>query len=243
MAISTRTTLRRLIQEVKTWADAHNMIHKFGYGDFLDLYQESEREYFYFMVNCTNSTEDQWYIKYQIEIFVADWVFDERINQLRAESDTDEVIRDFTNTVRISPRWQSFCKINGDVPKRKVIERGEDKVTGWGATINLWVKRKSGFCDLQALMPEYDFESQSTSGCEATVTGNDTLMAELTCGETLTFAIKDTDGNIVGTYNSSTKEWIVPASGGGSFTYDFYIDGVDTGQDVTVDGTDIDIEF
>jgi hypothetical protein len=28
---------------------------------------------------------------------------------------------------------------------------------------------------------------------------------------------------------------------GGSFTYSFYVDGVDTGSDVVVDGTDIDI--
>jgi hypothetical protein len=39
-----------------------------------------------------------------------------------------------------------------------------------------------------------------------------------------------------GSYNCVT-------GGGGSFTYDFYIDGIDTGQDVVVDGTDIDIEF
>jgi len=39
-----------------------------------------------------------------------------------------------------------------------------------------------------------------------------------------------------GTYNCVT-------GGGGSFTYYFYIDGVDTGQDVVIDGTDIDIEF
>jgi len=30
-------------------------------------------------------------------------------------------------------------------------------------------------------------------------------------------------------------------SSGGSFTYSFYVDGVDTGSDVVVDGTDIDI--
>jgi hypothetical protein len=36
-----------------------------------------------------------------------------------------------------------------------------------------------------------------------------------------------------GSYNCVT--------GGGSFSYDFYVDGVDTGSDVVVDGTDIDI--
>jgi hypothetical protein len=215
MALNNTTTLRRLIQQYKEWADAHPMINKFGYGDFLELYSESEPVYPYFMINCNNVSQDQWYIKFQIEIFIAQWVFDERQNQTPAESLCLEILRQCTETVRYSERWNQFSKMQGDQSGFKVIQRGEDKITGWGITHNIWVKRKSGICDLLTLMPEYDFETQDTTQCSASVTGNGTLMAELVCGDSFTFAIKDTDGNVVGTYNSLTQEWIVPASGGG----------------------------
>lgn len=159
MALNVNVTLKRLIAEIKEWSDDHKMIEGFGYGDFLDLYQEGENTYPYLMVNCSNAGSDKWYIKYQLEFGVMDWVWDDRENFQRVESDTMEIIRDFQNTVEESPRWQAFCKINGDITDRKFTEKGGDKVTGWGATINLWVKRRSGFCNLQAIMPEYDFQS------------------------------------------------------------------------------------
>jgi hypothetical protein len=50
------------------------------------------------------------------------------------------------------------------------------------------------------------------------------------------------DGILVDTI-ASGGTYSYTSGGGGSFTYDFYIDGVDTGQDVVVDGTDIDILY
>lgn len=71
----------------------------------------------------------------------------------------------------------------------------------------------------------------------------DSLVDEdIDSGTSFVLIIEDTDGNTpVMTYNSSLKKITVPASGGGSFTYSFYVDGVDTGSDIVVDGTDIDI--
>ncbi len=159
MAINVNVTLRRLIAELKGWADAHSMVEDFGYGDFLELYSEAKKTYPFLMVNCSNATSDKWYIKFSLEVGVGDWVYDGRSNYKRVESDMIEILRDFQNTVEESPRWQSFCKINGDITHRKFVEKGGDKFTGWGATINLWVKRRSGYCQLESIMPEYDFES------------------------------------------------------------------------------------
>jgi len=239
MSINTQITQRRLIAEILEWADAHEMIYKSGYGDFLQLYSEDENLYPYFMCNISNGTETAFYFRYQIEVFVAMWVWDDRTNQLRSESDSELICRDFTNTIRISPRWQQFSRIDSvEMPKRKVIERGGDKVTGWGVTINLSVKKKASICDIEALLPTYDFDTQSVT--TATVTGNDTLMVSLACGEAYEFEIRNESNVLVGTWNPLTKIWTVP-SGGGSFTYDLYLNGVDTGQNVLVDGTDITI--
>jgi hypothetical protein len=217
MAINSNITQRRLVAEIKEWADDHMMIHKFGYGDFLQLYQEEENLYPYFMVNISNGADLPFYFKYTLDVFVAMWVFDDRENQLRSESDSELILRDFTNTIRISNRWQQFARIDSsELPKRKVIEMGGDKVTGWGVTINLSIKKKASICDLENLLPEYDFETQTVSA--TTITGNDTLMVSLGCGEDYEFEIKDTDGTLVGTWNPLTKLWTVPAAGGGSTT-------------------------
>lgn len=48
------------------------------------------------------------------------------------------------------------------------------------------------------------------------------------------------DGILVDTV-ASGGSYSYTSGGGGSFTYSFYVDGVDTGSDVVIDGTDIDI--
>ena len=52
MATNSKVTLRRLIYELSDWSDNHDMIDRFGYGDFLELYADSKNSYPYFMVNC-----------------------------------------------------------------------------------------------------------------------------------------------------------------------------------------------
>ncbi len=80
-------------------------------------------------------------------------------------------------------------------------------------------------------------ESQDVS-----IYGNDTLMVTVACGNNYEFEIRNESGDLVGTWNAITKIWTVPG-GGGSFTYDLYLDGVDTGQNILVDGTNITINI
>ena len=242
MAINSSVTLRRLIQELKEWAEAHGMIAKFGYGDILELYVRDERVYPYFMVNCNNLTSDQWYLKYQLEVFVGFWIWDDKSNQERAESDSNDIVQDLLNTIRISPRWQSFSKLGSEFSGLKIVERTGDKVTGWGGTINLWVKKKSGICDLALLMPEYDFDTQSTIVQGTPFKINNTEVDEVICGDAFNLSLKDPDGVEVDfTYNAETKTATVEGGGGGSQIYDVYVNGVATGQTITFDGTPVTI--
>ena len=61
-------------------------------------------------------------------------------------------------------------------------------------------------------------------------------------GEDFELVVVDTNDDVVGVYDEPSKTITVPAaSGGGSFTYDLFMNGVDTGQDILVDGSDITI--
>ncbi len=67
-----------------------------------------------------------------------------------------------------------------------------------------------------------------------TITINDAAFTTVDCGLTEDIVVKDTNGLAVGSKIGS--EWIVPA-GSGSVTYDILLNGVDTGQDLDMDGT------
>ena len=160
MSINADVTLKRLVYEISTWANARGMIEAFGYGKYLETFAADEtRKYPVFVVNCPNYNQDRWYFNYQIEIICLEWVFDDRGNRVPAASDTAQIIADFENTIRESNRWQSFSRIDTPFNSTKVDEYGADKADGWVATFTLKVKKQSGICDLTALMPEYDFEN------------------------------------------------------------------------------------
>lgn len=214
MAIDTNITLKRLIYEFNQWATAHEMINKFGYGTWLTHYAKQEENYPIFGLNCTGWNIEQWYVNYQLEVIVLGWVFDDRENQQRAESDTTQIFTDLENTIKYSDRWQSFSKLNANIVGTKVEEYGGDKAFGFLATFELKVKKKSGICDISSLLPTYDFETGTivSPSCEsATITINGSSWGTVASGGTEDIPVKDTGGTAVGSKVGS--EWIVPAGG------------------------------
>lgn len=215
-------TLRRVLYELKIWADAHGMIEDFmGYGQFLQVASEDERNYMAMVVNVTSAPSETWYINYNLEVMVLEYVNDEQDNRKRAMSDTREVINDLEETIKYSNRWQAFSRIDGTISCTPAVEIGADKAFGWIASFELKVKKRHGICKIQALMPEYDFETGNIVGptCDpVTLVGNTTTMATPASGSTYTFAIKDTNGLTVGTWNALTLTWEVPPAGGDSVT-------------------------
>jgi len=66
----------------------------------------------------------------------------------------------------------------------------------------------------------------------------------ITSGTDFDLTVEDESGNDpVVSYDITTKKLIVLNGGGGSFTYDLLLNGVDTGQDILIDGTDITINL
>lgn len=243
MAINANITLKRLVYEIEQWAAAHKMLKKFGYGDFLEIFSETEREYPYLMLNIVNANEDQWYYKYQLEMCVMDWVWDNDENDLYVESDTSDILRDFSNTARYSPRWQTFAKVQAEDIHRKFIHKGGDGVTGWCMTMNLWIKKKSGFCDLELLLEGYDFEGSppSPSSCAPgtfTINGNTVTFGSIASGTTIDVDVKDTGGAAVG--SEVAGEWIVPEALPVNTDFNSTPTGVDTpaGQNLDINVVD-----
>ncbi len=157
MAIDANLTQRRLVKEIEFWANNHKFINRFGYGDFLELYSNSKNSYPYFTLNIKDATSSEWYFNFTLEICVIGWLYDNKEGQLDSESELVEILRDFQNTVKVSPRWQSFSRIQGDMTLQKVLEKGGDKALAWCGRMTIQIKKTSGFCSLSAIMPDYDF--------------------------------------------------------------------------------------
>jgi len=197
MSINAEITLKRLVYEISTWATAHSMIQAFGYGKYLETFASDEaRKYPVFVVNCPNYTQDQWYFNYNLELICLEWVFDDRGNRVPAASDTAKIISDFENTIRESNRWQSFSRIDGNFNGRKVDEFGGDKADGWITTFILKVKKTSGICNLQDLLPTYDFENiPSPLQCQPVLINvNGENMTSAVSGSTVDITIVDALG-------------------------------------------------
>lgn len=88
-------------------------------------------------------------------------------------------------------------------------------------------------------------ESIPAQSCLPSVLKFDGVFAEaISSGSSLDIAVEDQSGNTpTYSYNPTTDTLTVQTGGAGSFTYDLYLNGVDTGQDITIDGTDITINL
>ena len=230
MSINTDVTLRRLTHELKEWSDNHEMINDFfGYGQFLQLFMEGKREYPAMVVNVTSAASDKWYINYNFEVMILQYVNDEQDNRERAMSDCRQILNDLQETVSYSNRWQSFSRLDGTFNVTPAIQKGADKAYGWIGTFTLKVKKRHGICNLQSLMPEYDFETgtivsptcapvsiyrdevfeenvesggrfdYSTACSDATVTVNDEAFNTVASGGTLDVPVEYVNGTPIGT--------------------------------------------
>jgi len=104
----------------------------------------------------------------------------------------------------------------------------EDSLTGFYIDIKL----EQAFTYNSCIIPMSGVTPPTTEG--VTITINGLSFTTTVCGGTEDIPVKDTTGLAVGSKVGS--EWIVP-SAGGSTVYDILLNGVDTGQDLDMDGT------
>ena len=230
MSLQVDVTLRRVVHELSQWADAHSMVNDFfGYGEFLQVSMEGARTYPAMVVNVTSAGSDSWYINYSFEVMFLQYVNDEQDNRKRAMSDTREYLNDLEETIRYSNRWQSFSRVDAPFNAVPAVEKGRDKAFGWVGTFTLRVRKRNGICNLQALMPEYDFQTgdivretcapvsifkddvfeedvasggrfdYSTACADGSITVNSDEFGDVESGETIDVPVKYENGTEVGT--------------------------------------------
>lgn len=244
MAIDTKVTLKRLIAEFSEWATAHPMVNDFGYGQYLETYRSSDNKYLALIVNSPTLTSEDFFVNYQWEVICLDYVLDEKENMQRVLSDTQDVLRDLENTVRYSRRWKEFSRADGQWSYRRVDEFGADKCFGWIATFTLKIKKKHGICDITSLMPTYDFETASVvyPVCDpVSFAINGTNEDSFASGSEFDLTLVDNDGNTPDYSYSVPSKKLIVITPAGSFTYDLHNNGVDSGTDVLIDGSNITI--
>lgn len=136
-----------------------------------------------------------------------------------------------------------------DITRKEWPNFGDPTI--WGNDKLIFNQRLSGVELRHRLQVFYGVECEcavdSVENCApANIYINGNLEDTVNSGDDFDLTIVDTDGNeVLDSYDPNTNTAVVPAAGGGggSFTYDLYLDGVDTGQDVVVDGTNITINI
>ncbi len=152
------------------------------------------------------------------QITVCDKVYEDKRDYIEVKSDTYQIINDIRNIIE-SHRWKQFSSVVSNPSATFFQERGGDVVDGWTVTIVLRIPDLRNLCAIPLV--DYDFDEELAPMC---ANGN-VLLNGAPYGQVESGGVID-----------------VIASGG-SFVYDLFVNGVDTGQDITIDGDDITINL
>ena len=156
--------LKTFIDDFKLLADHHKQINSFGWGDFDEFsYNVDSRDkqsnptynppyYPYMFVIPNNSTQEFGFMTYQFDIIVSDLVDRDLENMIDGWSDTNQIMDDIISQFRLSVN-DSLGNFNEDyylddmVECTPFIEKYDDMLIGWTATLRIKVKTPLDRCD------------------------------------------------------------------------------------------------
>lgn len=205
-------TLNQHITTFNNFANAHHQINSFGVGELWELTEKNgDRIYpiMWTVIDPSSVNENELVENYTF-VF-ADLVRPDESNEQDVLSDQKQSALDFISFLRFSSSVSDDVVLVKTSSMTPFTEKFEDNLAGWIVTIQL---KQSFF---------YNY-------CDAPVSG--LSPADPVCRG-------------VAIYNNGVYEQTVVSGGrfdyvnGSTFTYDLYFDSVDTGQDVTVDGSNI----
>jgi len=242
-------TYNQIIALNKQFADAHKQLKNFGNGaDFDMVLHSQENPYRYpilWMEDLPSSFETG------LESFTFRVVFVTQLEQLRnREDDPIEVnANDVKSDMKLigvdylsywkqvqSTLYPSELRFDINTTWNWLEDATSDRLYGGYLEVSFKIAQKYNKC----IIPMNGITPPAAE--VATIYINGDLFTTVSCNGSADIPVKDTDGTVVG--SKVGTEWIVPAAGAaGSFTYDILLNTVDTGQDLTVDGTDITINL
>ncbi len=156
--------LRTFIYDFQLLADHHKQINSFGWGDFDDFsYNVDSRDkqdnptynppyYPYMYVIPNNATQEFGFMTYEFNIIIGDIVDRDLNNMIDGWSDTNQILDDIISQFRLSVT-DSLGNFNQDyylddiVDCSPFIEKYDDMLIGWTATLRIQVKTPLDRCD------------------------------------------------------------------------------------------------
>lgn len=217
-------TLNQHIKLFSDFANNHLVINSFCFGDGWEWYNKlkGEGESLNYPAMCVTPTGSSIADGKYTRTFTV--LFCER--QRHAEENENDALSD---TERL---WIDFISY--------MVKALDSYPIGFNKSLNLTPITEKGVDYLAGYEGSFSIsESIEYNDCVIPITGaSATHDNNAVCSPVLIY--------LDGVYNqaaSAGSTVYLTSSGGGSYTYDIYFDGVDTGTDVTVDGTNITINL
>ncbi len=242
-------SLKQIIYETNVLINAHVQLRSFYYGDLLDIIKIGSIDYASCFLSINSASNNANFETFNLELFVFDILASDDSNRTDIENTTKRILNDLITTIRYSNRWNDFSEVLTDVTELKYYDNLQDRLSGWGATLQL--KVYSNDCLIGLPIDGYDFDM--AGNFELTVlaivknTDNDILATKLVSDSDDTIivpdiTVTDSDGN---EYQQAAGTNVVCTAGGGSG--DVRLNGTNIGTytapntfsaNVTLDGTE-----
>jgi hypothetical protein len=213
-------SLKQIIYETSVLTDAHVQLRSFYYGDLLDIIKIGAIDYATCFLSINSASNNANFETFNLELFVFDILASDDSNRTDIENTTKRILNDLITVIRYSTRWNNFSEVLSDVSELKYYDKLQDRLSGWGCTIQL--KVYSNDCLVGLPIDDYDFDM--AGNFETTVlaivrnTDNDILATKLVSDsdDTIIIAditVTDSDGS---TYSQPSGVNVVCTAGGGS---------------------------
>jgi hypothetical protein len=236
-------SLKQIIYETSVLADAHVQLRSFYYGDLLDIIKIGAIDYATCFLSINSASNNANFETFNLELFVFDILASDDSNRTDIENTTKRILNDLISVIRYSTRWNDFSEVLNDVSELKYYDKLQDRLSGWGCTIQL--KVYSNDCLVGLPIDGYDFDMGGNF--EVTVlaivknTDNDILATKLVSDSDDTIivpniTITDSDGTEID-YPSGVN--FTCTAGGGSG--DVEVNGVVYGSYIAPNNFDVDV--
>ena len=213
-------SLKQIIYETNVLVNAHVQLRSFYYGDLLDIIKIGSIDYASCFLSINSASNNANFETFNLELFVFDILATDDSNRTDIENTTKRILNDLITTIRYSNRWNDFSEVLSDVSELKYYDNLQDRLSGWGATLQL--KVYSNDCLIGLPIDNYDFDM--AGNFELTVlaivknTDNDILATKLVSDNDDTIivpdiTVTDSDGS---TYQQAAGTNVICTAGGGS---------------------------
>lgn len=221
-------TLNQHITLLRNYSSVHWQINSFGVGDAWELVEsftktngvigedgtvDKFRNYPVMWVEVNGSSLSGSVLTDSYNIYFADLVNKDERDELEVLSDMKQLCLDVAAYLKQSSDIETNMDVILEFTMEDFTEKFNDEVAGWTLSVQIKQPYQYNLC----AVPKSDSPT-GFSNCKAVTVTDGATVTEVPSGGAYT-CVND------------------------SFTYDLYFDGVDTGQNVTVDGTNITINL